>query len=103
MVSPEWYLVVAGILFFIGLFGVLIRKDLIVILMCVELMLNAANITFVAAGKGLNDIGGVSSAMFTLVVASAEVSVGLALVVAMVKTFKTIDLNVTEGEASNDR
>lgn len=101
MISPEWYMVVAAILFCLGLAGVLIRKDLIVVLMCVELMLNAANITFVAAGKQLNDIQGSASTMFTLVVAAAEVSVGLALVVAMVKTFKTVDLDVTEGESSD--
>ena len=82
-VSTEWYLVLSAVLFAIGAVGLLSRRMPLVMFMCVELMLNAVNITFVAMGAELNDVGGQIAVFFVLVVAAVEVVVGLALVVAI--------------------
>ncbi|CAM8643782.1 NuoK NADH,ubiquinone oxidoreductase subunit 11 or 4L (chain K) [Acidimicrobiia bacterium] len=80
---PLAYLCLAAILFVIGGVGLLIRRNPLVMIMCVELMLNAVNLTFVTFGQMLNDISGQVIVFFVMVVAAAEVVVGLALVVAM--------------------
>ena len=82
-VTTTWYLVLGALLFTIGGVGLLIRRNPLIMFMCVELMLNAVNITFVAFGRELNDIGGQVFVFFVLVVAAAEVVVGLALIVAV--------------------
>jgi NADH-quinone oxidoreductase subunit K len=82
-VTTTWYLVLGAVLFTIGGVGLLIRRNPIVMFMCIELMLNAVNITFVAFGRQLDDIGGQVFVFFVLVVAAAEVVVGLALIVAV--------------------
>ncbi len=82
-VTSEWYLVLSVVLFAIGAVGLLIRRNPLVMFMCVELMLNAVNITFVAIGTELNDVSGQVAVFFVLVVAAVEVVVGLALVVAI--------------------
>ncbi len=82
-VTTDWYLVLSAILFAIGAVGVLVRRNPLVMFMCIELMLNAVNITFVALGAELNDVGGQIAVFFVLVVAAVEVVVGLALVVAI--------------------
>ena len=82
-VTPAWYLVLASMLFSIGAVGLLVRRNPLVMFMCVELMLNAANLTFVTFSRALNDIGGQVIVFFTLVVAAAEVAVGLAIIVAI--------------------
>ncbi|MEZ5166261.1 MAG: NADH-quinone oxidoreductase subunit NuoK [Acidimicrobiales bacterium] len=82
-VTNDWYLVLSAVLFAIGAVGLLIRRNPLVMFMCVELMLNAVNITFVALGTRLNDVGGQIAVFFVLVVAAVEVVVGLALVVAV--------------------
>jgi NADH-quinone oxidoreductase subunit K len=79
------FLVVGAILFGIGLAGLLIRRNPIVMFMCIELMLNAVNLTFVGFGRDLNDAGGQVSVFFVLVVAAAEVVVGLGLVLAILR------------------
>jgi len=84
-VSQTPYIVVAAALFAIGAAGLLIRKNPIVMFMCVELMLNAVNITFVSFSKSLNDVGGQVAVFFVLVVAAAEVVVGLGIIVAIVR------------------
>jgi NADH-quinone oxidoreductase subunit K len=84
-VTTTWYLVLAAILFSIGGTGLLIRRNPLVMFMCVELMLNAVNLTFVAFGNALGDIGGQASVFFVLVVAAAEVVIGLALIVAVLR------------------
>jgi NADH-quinone oxidoreductase subunit K len=81
--SPVWYLVLGAFLFTIGGVGLLVRRNPLVMLMCVELMLNAVNLTFVTFGRMLNDIGGQVIVFFVLVVAAAEVVVGLAIIVAV--------------------
>jgi len=78
-----FHLGLGAILFSIGAFGLLIRRNPLVMIMCVELMLNAVNLTFVTFGRILNDISGQVIVFFVLVVAAAEVVVGLGLVVAM--------------------
>ena len=82
-VTPSWYLTFAAILFTIGAVGLLVRRNVLVMFMCVELMLNAVNVTFVAFSKALNDVSGQAIVFFVLVVAAAEVAVGLAINVAI--------------------
>ncbi len=79
----EWYLILAAILFTIGAFGLLVRRNVLVMFMCVELMLNAVNLSFVTFARMLNDIGGQVVVFFVLVVAAAEVVVGLGIIVAI--------------------
>jgi NADH-quinone oxidoreductase subunit K len=78
-----YYLTLAAIIFTIGSVGLLVRRNALIMFMCVELMLNAVNLTFVTFARMLDDIGGQVFVFFTLVVAAAEVVVGLALIVAI--------------------
>jgi NADH-quinone oxidoreductase subunit K len=82
-VSPAWYLTLSAAMFSIGAIGLLVRRNVLVMFMCVELMLNAANLTFVTFARELNDIGGQAVVFFVLVVAAAEVVVGLGIIVAI--------------------
>ncbi|MHB1928344.1 MAG: NADH-quinone oxidoreductase subunit NuoK [Acidimicrobiales bacterium] len=82
-VPAEWYLVLALMLFIIGATGLLVRRNILVMFMCVELMLNAVNLTFVTFSRTLNDISGQAAVFFVLVVAAAEVVVGLGIIVAI--------------------
>ena len=82
-VSGEWYLTLAAMLFTIGAVGLLIRRNVLVMFMCVELMLNAVNLTFVTFARMLDDIGGQVVVVFVLVVAAAEVVVGLGIIVSI--------------------
>jgi len=79
----SWFIVLAVVLFGIGAFGVLIRRNVLIMFMCVELMLNAANLALVAFSRSLHDVGGEATVFFVLVVAAAEVVVGLGIVVAI--------------------
>jgi NADH-quinone oxidoreductase subunit K len=83
--TTTWYLVLAAVLFGIGTVGVLVRRNPLIMLMCVELMLNAVNLTFVAVARKLNDIGGQTTVFFVMVVAAAEVVVGLGIIVAILR------------------
>lgn len=78
-------------IFFIGLTGVLVRRNILVILMSVELMLNAVNLSFVAYAQELKDMGGQMAVFFIIVVAAAESAVGLGLLIAMFRTLRTVD------------
>jgi NADH-quinone oxidoreductase subunit K len=82
-ITASYYLVLAAMLFTIGAIGLLVRRNVIVMFMCVELMLNAVNLTFVSFARELNDIQGQAMVFFTLVVAAAEVAVGLGIIVAI--------------------
>jgi NADH-quinone oxidoreductase subunit K len=82
-ITPNYYLVVGALLFTIGAVGLLLRRNVLVMFMCVELMLNAANLTFVTFARALDDIGGQVIVFFTLVVAAAEVAIGLAIIVVI--------------------
>ncbi len=85
IVTESWYLVLGAALFCIGGVGLLIRRNPLVMFMCVELMLNAVNLTFVTFSRMLGDIGGQSVVFFVLVVAAVEVVVGLAIIVAIMR------------------
>jgi NADH-quinone oxidoreductase subunit K len=82
-IPGSWYLVVAAALFALGTFGVLTRRNVIVMFMSLELMLNAVNLSFVTFARMLNDVGGQAAVFFVLVVAAAEVVVGLGIIVAI--------------------
>lgn len=83
--TTSWYLILAAVLFGIGAFGLLIRRNPLVMFMCIELMLNAVNLSFVALALSLDDIDGQSVVLFVMVVAAAEVVVGLGIIVAMMR------------------
>ncbi len=89
----ELFQILAGILFAIGVAGVLIRRNILVIFMCVELMLNAANISLVAFGRALHSLDGQVLVFFVLAVAAAEVSVGLAIIIDLFRKKGTVDIN----------
>jgi NADH-quinone oxidoreductase subunit K len=83
--TTTWYLLLGAVLFAIGVVGVMVRRNPLVLFMCVELMLNAVNLTFVALARKLGDIGGQTTVFFVMVVAAAEVVVGLGIVVAILR------------------
>jgi len=83
--TTTWYLLLAALLFSIGVVGVLVRRNPLVMFMCVELMLNAVNLSFVALAKALGDIGGQTTVFFVMVVAAAEVVVGLGIIVSILR------------------
>jgi NADH-quinone oxidoreductase subunit K len=82
-IHASWYLTLAAVIFSIGAVGLLVRRNVLVMFMCVELMLNAANLTFVTFARELNDRAGQVVVFFVLVVAAAEVVVGLGIIVAI--------------------
>ncbi len=84
-IEPSWYLILAAMLFSIGAVGLLIRRNPLVMFMCIELMLNAANLTFVALAIKLGDINGQTAVFFVMVVAAAEVVVGLSIIVSILR------------------
>jgi len=84
--SPNAYLVLSGIIFSIGALGVLLRRNAIVAFMSVELMLNASNLAFVTSARVWGNLEGQAAAFFVMVVAAAEVAVGLAIIVTIFRT-----------------
>jgi len=92
-VGPGWYMTLAAALFSIGAIGMLVRRNALVMFMCIELMLNAVNLTFVAAGRALGTLDGQVSVFFVLVVAAAEVVVGLAIIVAVFRARATASVD----------
>jgi len=88
-IPASWYLILSAILFGIGAFGVLVRRNILVMFMCIELMLNAANLSLVTFSRTLRDIGGQADVFFILVVAAAEVVVGLGIVVTIFRRRST--------------
>jgi NADH-quinone oxidoreductase subunit K len=89
----EYFVVLSAILFIMGVLGVLIRRNAIMIFMSIELMLNAANLTLVAFARQWGEVGGQLIVFFVITVAAAEVAVGLALIVAIFRSKKTIDID----------
>jgi len=83
--TPPWYLVLSAVLFSIGAVGVLVRRNPLVMFMCIELMLNAVNLTFVTVGRAMSDIDGQAIVFFVMVVAAAEVVVGLGIIVSIMR------------------
>jgi len=93
-VAPvSYYLVLAVIMFFLGILGVLIRRNAIVVFMSLELMFNSANLVFVAFSRLYENLNGQISVFFVITVAAAEVAVGLALMVAIFRTKHSIDVD----------
>jgi len=92
MVSLHSYLILSAILFSIGTIGVLTRRNAIVIFMCVEMMLNAVNLTFIAFSKFLGNLDGQIFVFFVMTVAAAEAAVGLALMISFFKNRESIDV-----------
>jgi len=90
-VPLSYYLSLSAILFFLGAVGMMTRRNTIVMLMCVELMMNAVNLTLVALSRSLNAMNGQMIVFFVLAIAAAEVSVGLAIIINMFRQRKTID------------
>ncbi len=82
-VPGSWYLILAAVLFSLGIIGVLVRRNVIVMFMCIEMMLNAGNLTFVTFSRMLGDVAGQVMVFFVLVVAAAEVVVGLGIIVSI--------------------
>jgi NADH-quinone oxidoreductase subunit K len=93
MIPQEYFLVLAAILFVIGAFGVLTRRNAIVVLMSIELMLNAANINFVTFAVYNHDVSGQVFALFSIAIAAAEVAVGLAILLNLQRASDTVDLS----------
>ncbi|MDD1768454.1 MAG: NADH-quinone oxidoreductase subunit NuoK [Methanomassiliicoccales archaeon] len=92
MIPIEYFLVLSAILFALGAYGALTRRNTIVVLMSIEIMLNAANLNFVAFSSYFNDVRGQVFALFSIAIAAAEVAVGLAILLNLMKTRETIDL-----------
>lgn len=95
-IPMEHGLLLAGILFILGLIGVLVRRNLILVLMSVEIMLNAAGLAFVVAGSRWGQPDGQVMFVFILTMAAAEVSVGLALALLFYHHFKTLDVDTAD-------
>jgi NADH-quinone oxidoreductase subunit K len=92
MVPTPHYLILAAILFCMGMFGVLVRRNALVVFMCIELMLNAANLTFLAFARMRADLYGHVSAFFIIAVAAAEAAIGLAIVIAVFRSRGSVDI-----------
>jgi NADH-quinone oxidoreductase subunit K len=98
--TSSWYLILAALLFGIGAFGVMVRRNPLVMFMCIELMLNAVNLTFVTLATSLSNINGQVVVFFVMVVAAAEVVVGLGIIVAIMRRRNGItadDLSALKG------
>ncbi|RBP36401.1 NADH dehydrogenase subunit K [Roseimicrobium gellanilyticum] len=101
MVTLSHYLMVSGLLFAIGLVGVVVRRNILTIYMCLEMMLSAANLTLVAFSRfrlveGLPDYNAQALVFFTITVAAAEVAVGLAIIVALFRAKQSVDVGAVE-------
>ncbi len=93
MITLHHYLTIAALLFVIGLFGLLVRRNILQVLLSVELILNAANLSFVSFSSYLGNLTGQAVVFFTMIVAAAEVTVGLAIVVMIYRKKHTTDTN----------
>ena len=89
----EHYLILSVVLYCIGMWGVITRKNAIVIFMCIELMLNAANLAFIAFSRHLNSVDGQIIVFFVMTVAAAEAAVGLGIIIALYRNRETINVD----------
>lgn len=92
MVPTSYYVLLSAFVFAVGLYGVLTRENAVVILMCVELMLNAANINLIAFAAGFGDVVGQAFVLFVLAVAAAEVAIGLGILLLMYREYGTVNI-----------
>jgi len=100
MIPTEYYLILSAILFAIGVVGVLVRRNVLIIFMSVEMMLNAVNLSFVALARQFLDLNGQIFVLMAMIVAAAEVAVGLAIVMTVVRhkdTTNIEDVNLLKG------
>lgn len=95
-VGLDHYLYLSAVLFILGMLGVLMRRNIIVILMCIELMLNAVNISFVAFSRYAENMNGQVMVFFVMTIAAAEAAVGLALAVTVFKKFREVNIRFFE-------
>ena len=93
MIPVNWYLILGAVLFLIGVLGFFIKRNIIALLLSVEIMLNAVNLTFVAFSNQLHEISGQIFVFFVLVVAASEAAVGLALVIAMFRNRESLNVD----------
>ncbi|MEX2601120.1 MAG: NADH-quinone oxidoreductase subunit NuoK [Balneolaceae bacterium] len=93
MIEIDWYLALSAILFTIGLIGVLVRRNAIVVFMCVELMLNAVNLTLISFASFHGDVNGMILVFFALAVAASEAVVGLAIIIAIFRNNLSVDIS----------
>ena len=93
MATVNYYLVLAAVLFTIGLAGVMVKRNALIVFMCIELMLNAANLTFLAFARMNGNLSGHAIAFFVIAVAAAEAAVGLAIVIAIFRTRGTVNVD----------
>ena len=93
VVPTSWFLLLGAILFTIGVIGVLLKRNMLIVLMCVELMMNAVNLTFVALARDLSSLTGQVFVFVVMVVAAVEVAVGLAILVELNRQRETVDVN----------
>ncbi len=92
MIGIDWYLALSAVIFVIGMIGVLIRRNAIVVFMCVELMLNAVNLSLVAFSAYHGDVTGQILVFFSLAVAAAEAVIGLAIILAIFRNNLSVDI-----------
>lgn len=90
-VALNHYLILSALLFSIGLIGIMTRRNVLMILLCIEIMFNASNLAFIAYARALGDLGGQIVALFIIIVAAAEVTVGLAIVILLSRQLKTLN------------
>jgi NADH-quinone oxidoreductase subunit K len=91
MITLTHYLIASALLFTIGLVGIVMRRNVLMILLCIEVMFNAANLAFVAYARAWGDLGGQLIVFFIIVVAAAEVTVGLAIAILLARQLKTLN------------
>ena len=91
MITLTHYLVASALLFCLGLIGIMTRRNVLMILLCIEVMFNAANLAFIAYARAWGDLGGQIAAFFVITVAAAEVTVGLAIAILLAKQLKTLN------------
>jgi NADH-quinone oxidoreductase subunit K len=91
--ATSHYLVLSLVLFTLGVVGIVVRRNFITVLMCVELILNAANINFIAFARQLGDLSGQVFAVFVITIAAAEAAIGLGIIVALVRLKRTVNLD----------
>ncbi len=91
MVPISYYLTLSAIMFTLGVIGVIVRRNAIVVFMCIELMLNAVNLSFVAFSRSVGNLDGQIAVFFVMVVAAAEAAVGLAIIISLFRSTKSIE------------
>ena len=96
-VPTSWTVTLAAVLFFIGVAGVLIRRNVLVLFLCIELMLNSANLAFVAFARQFGDAAGQAIVLFAITLAAAEVAIGLGIVITIFRTSQTTNITDLRG------